>query len=100
MLKHPECFELELVHKPICEKNCAKSYSSCVHTCETKRVWADRRLSSQSRQRLVLNTYVLVDLQYHRGWVEVHAEVIHQNMQLPDLFCHGIRYLNVSRGLS
>lgn len=45
----------------------------------------------------VSHTHILVDLEHDWWWVEVNMEVIHQHMELPDLFCHGIRHLNMSR---
>lgn len=37
--------------------------------------------------------HILVDLQHHRGGVEVHVELVHQDKQSPDLLCHGVGHL-------
>lgn len=43
-------------------------------------------------------THVLVDLEDHRGGVEVHLVVIHQHREPPDLLGHGCGHLHGSSG--
>ena len=63
-----------------CMRMCA-CMCVCVHACAC----------------VCMRPYVLVDLQHHGGGVEVHVELVHQNIQPPDLLCHGVGHLAPSR---